>query len=327
VLRIHFSGTDLGRVRVASQPDVMWEMILSLHQLVRPHAFFAPWNRLARKALTKAEIGQDVHLLTTLAPNSSYFPDFLTPSGHITVLGSGIDKVMSTGRQRLRAEIGRLVDSRPYPPSWLDDIGAGRPRALRRLGNALHRYHATVMAPYASDAAERAGREAARFARRALDQGSEALLGSLGPSARWRPPKLEVDYPVTRHLSLDGRGLLLIPSHFCHDHPIALADPELPPVLIYPVARGPLWIPSTAELGPGGRGLDELIGSTRAAALRSLDTAHSTTALATRLCTSAATASRHAAALRRAGLVITERAGSCVLHTRTTLGTSLVHGR
>lgn len=326
MLRIHFSHADLGRLRLAAQPDVMWETVLSLHQLVRPDAFFAPWNRLARKALADAGMGRDVHLLATLAPISSYFPDFLTPPGHTTDLDSGIEEVVSTGRRRLRAEIGRLAVHQPCPPAWLDDIGAGRARALRRLAGALRRYHALALAPYAPEGSERARREATRHAQKTLEQGSEALLSSLGPGLHWRPPVLEVDYSVARSLELDGRGLLLIPSHFCHNHPIAFADPALPPVLIYPVARGPLWIPRAAISAPGGPALDELIGPTRAAVLRFLDTGHSTTALATRLCTSAATASRHAAALRRAGLVVTERTGSSVLHTRTALGTALVHG-
>ncbi|MET9427140.1 transcriptional regulator [Streptomyces sp. NPDC003036] len=326
MLRIHFSGADLGRLRLAAQPDVMWETVLSLHQLVLPDPFFAPWNRLARKALVDTGAGRDVHLLTTLAPISSYFPDFLTPPGHSTDFDGAVDEVLSTGRGRLRPEIDRLAGSHSRPPAWLDDIGAGRPRALRRLGSALRRYHATVLAPYAPEGAERAGREATRHAQRTLEQGGEALLSGLGPGLRWRPPVLEVVYPVDQTLELDGRGLLLVPSFFCHNHPIAFADPGLPPVLVYPVARSPLWIPRAANGEPNGQGLDDLIGSTRAAALRFLDTGHSTTTLAASLCTSIATASRHAAVLRRAGLVATERLGSSVVHTRTALGTALVHG-
>ncbi|WP_329117821.1 ArsR/SmtB family transcription factor [Streptomyces sp. NBC_01353] len=274
-------------------------------------------------------MGRDGHLLTALAPISSYFPDFLTPPGHITSLEGGVDAVLSTGKKRLRAEITRLAESSPGPQAWFDDIAVGRPRALRRLGGALRRYHDVALAPYAPAAAAVAGRDVNRHARRIAEQGSEGLLDGLGPQLRWRPPVLEVDYPVAQSLELDGRGLLLVPSFFCHNHPIALADPGLPPVLVLPVARGPLWIPQPGTAPPRGfeaAGLDELIGPTRAAALRFLDTGHSTTELAARLCTSVSTASRHAGALRRAGLVVTARIGASVLHTRTALGTGLVHG-
>ncbi|MGW1878997.1 ArsR/SmtB family transcription factor [Streptomyces sp. NPDC001975] len=291
-----------------------------------PDPFFGPWKRVACQALATARLEQDVRLLAAIVPISSYFPDFLTPPGHTTVVEAGIDVALSTSSRRLRTEIDQLAQSRSRPSARLDAIGTGSPPALRELGAALHRYHDTALAPYAPSALACAGRDTARRAELLLEQGSEAMLNSLGPGMRWRPPILEVSYPVNRDLHLAGRGLCLIPSFFCHNHPIGLADPELPPVLIYPVARAPLWIPRASADGPGGQGLEELIGPTRATALRFLDTGHTTTALATRLCVSASTASRHAAALRRAGLVGTERLGTSVLHTRTRLGTALVHG-
>ncbi|MET7488762.1 winged helix-turn-helix domain-containing protein [Streptomyces sp. NPDC005538] len=304
----------------------MWETVLSLHQLVSPDPFFGPWKRLACQALAAARLEQDVQLLTAIVPISSYFPDFLTPPGHATVVEAGIDMVLSTSKRRLRIEIDQLARRRSQPSAQLDAMRAGNPPALRGLGAALHRYHATALAPYGSSALACAGRDTVRRVELVLEQGSEAMLNSLRPGLRWRPPILEVSYPVDRDLHLAGRGLYLIPSFFCHNHPIAFADPELPPVLVYPVARSPLWIPRASADGPSEQRLDELIGPTRAAALRFLDTGHSTTALATRLCVSASTASRHAAALRRAGLVDTERLGSSVLHKRTPLGTALVHG-
>ncbi|MET9060286.1 winged helix-turn-helix domain-containing protein [Streptomyces antibioticus] len=327
MLRIHFSSADLGRLRLAAQPDVMWETVLSLHQLASPDPFFAPWRRTACRALADAGLGPDVRLLTAIAPISSYFPDFLTPPGHTTALEAGIDVVLSTARCRLRAEIDRLLEARSCLSGRLDGIGAGRPPALHRLGAALRRYHAVALAPYTPGPLAWARRDMARRAAVLLEQGSEAMLNGLCPGLRWRPPVLEVSYPVARNVRLAGRGLHLVPSFFCHNHPIGFADPELPPVLIYPVARTALWIPRTPSAErSAGQGLEELIGPTRAAALRFLDTGHSTTALAGRLCVSASTASRHAAALRRAGLVATERLGASVLHTRTRLGTELVHG-
>lgn len=326
MLSIRFSGADLGRLRLAAEPDVMWETALSLHQLVNPDPFFGPWSRLARRALAGAGLGRDAQLLTELVPPSSYFPDFLTPPGHTTCLETGIDAALSTGKERLRDEICRLAQgARVGAPGRFEGIAAGRPAALRHLGGALRRYHAVTLAPYAPAAAALARGDAARHARQVLQRGSEALLYELGPQLRWRPPVLEVDYPVYRRLDLAGRGLLLVPSFFCHNHPIALADPELTPVLVFPVVRGPLWIPRAAATS-GGAGLDALVGPTRAAALRLLDTGHSTSELAARLRTSVSAASRHAAALRRAGLVATERLGTSVRHTRTALGTGLVHG-
>lgn len=329
MLRICFTGQDLGRVRFAQQPDAMWETVLSLHQLVRPDPFFAAWCRRTRAALAAVGSGHEVRMLTALAPRASYFPDFLTPAGGAgaePVLHAGLDMVLSTGRDRLRADIARLVAGRSRPSAWLDEIASGRVRALRRLGTVLHRYYGVAVAPHAAASAACTHRDRQRRVRDVLQHGSESMLANLGPTCRWKSPVLEIDYPVERQLDLEGRGLTIIPSFFCHDHPITLALPELPPVLVYPVARKPLWIPEPAAGAADGPGLDELLGATRAAVLHCLGVSHSTTTLAARLRISTTAASRHTAALRAAGLVATERRGVSVRHSRTALGTALVHG-
>lgn len=329
MLRIHFTTEDLGRVRLAQRPDSLWETVLSLHQLARAATFFAPWSRRARVDLTTAGLVADVRMLATLAPLSSYFPDFLTPpvgAERSSEMDAGIDRVLSTSKYRLRTDTNRLAADLRRPPSWLDDIASGRPSALRRLGVGLRRYHAFAVAPHASASAAYVGHDWADRTRRALEHGAESVLATLGPAVRWRPPVLEADYPVEQELHLGGRGLTLVPTFFGIHRPVALADPELPPVLVSPVARGPLWVPQTTPGPPGGSALDELLGPSRATVLRCLDTGQSTTTLAVRSSISPSMASRHAAALRRAGLVATERLGGSVLHTRTSLGTALVHG-
>ncbi|MFF5983916.1 ArsR/SmtB family transcription factor [Streptomyces olindensis] len=330
MLRIHVTGEDLGRIRLARQPDALWETVLSLHQLIRPDPFFAPWYRRTRTALAAAGVGHEVRMLAALAPRTSYFPDFLTPAGGAGAepdFSAGLDLVLSTGKDRLRTDISRLAAGRPRPSGWFDDIAAGRLPALRRLGTMLRRYHDIAVTPHAAASAASVQSDVGQRVREVLEHGSESVLSGLGPTTRWNPPVLEIDYPVERHVHLDGRGLTIIPSFFCHDHPITLALPELPPVLVYPVARKPLWIPEPEAGSRHGAALDEVLGATRAAVLRCLDIGHSTTALAARLHISPTAASRHATALRAAGLVTTERRGASVRHSRTSLGTDLVHGR
>jgi len=327
MLRIHFAPADLGRVRLARYADAMWETVLSLHQLARPAFFFTAWARQARSRLAAAGTGADVRLLTSLVPPVGYFPDFLTPAttGPAHDLESGIDTVLSTGRRRLRADVTLLAAGLARPEPWLDDLARGHPPVLRELGAALRRYHQAVLAPHVPVNAADVGVDRRTRAQCLLDHGSEALLACLGPALRWNSPVLEAEYPVERDLFLGGRGLIVIPSLYAHRLPITFADPGLPPVLVYPVARRPLWLPDGAAR-PSEAALDELLGPTRAAALRCLDIPHSTSALAARLNASPSTASRHAAVLRRAGLAATERTGTSVLHTRTPLGTMLVHG-
>lgn len=152
------------------------------------------------------------------------------------------------------------------------------------------------------------------------DGGVEGLLRSYIPLLRWNPPFLETDYPVNQELVLGGRGLLLLPSYFCCRSPVTLVDPELRPVLVYPVARDV----HDRVLGPGDKSLATLIGRTRATILRSIGDGCTTTELSRRAGTSIASASQHAAVLREAGLISTQRHGSSVLHNLTSLGWDLL---
>jgi hypothetical protein len=127
---------------------------------------------------------------------------------------------------------------------------------------------------------------------------------------------------------LDGRGLLLIPSPFCWRRPVMLADPALPPVLVYPVEPEPYGILAGVKAGSPGasRPLIRLLGRTRATALEIIDGGCTTTELARRLGVSLASASEQATTLRQARLVHTRRHGSAVLHTLTPLGMALLDG-
>lgn len=77
---------------------------------------------------------------------------------------------------------------------------------------------------------------------------------------------------------------------------------------------------------PGGAPLGRLVGHTRSAVLKAIGQGGTTSELARRAGVSLASASQHAGVLRDAGLVVTLRRGSSVLHTLTPLGAALLHG-
>ncbi|MFI7103215.1 ArsR/SmtB family transcription factor [Streptomyces sp. NPDC050161] len=99
------------------------------------------------------------------------------------------------------------------------------------------------------------------------------------------------------------------------------------PVLVYPVLRNP---GSTRRPGPieraESRYLTELLGGTRSQILRLAADGPTTTELGCRAGVSVATASRHAAALRNAGLTTCRRHRSTVTHHLTSLGAALLNG-
>ncbi|MBP2361488.1 DNA-binding transcriptional ArsR family regulator [Streptomyces clavifer] len=242
-----------------------------------------------------------------------------------------MEALRDTPADRLHGDLALLAESRPAvvrarggggsPTALLDTLAEGRTEPLGRLIAALRGYHRAAVEPYwphiqASVEADRALR-----GRALLDGGADELLATLPSMIRWRAPVLEADYPVDRELHLDGRGLLLQPSFFCRGTPVVYRDPHLPPVLVYPVTHS--GAPAFAGPGPW---LGRLVGHTRSAVLQAIDKGCTTSELARRTGVSLASASQHACVLREAGLVLTLRHGSSVLHTLTPLGASLLRG-
>ncbi|QYC42390.1 Helix-turn-helix domain protein [Nonomuraea coxensis DSM 45129] len=325
-LRIHFTADDLTRVTLADQPDPLWEVVFTRFRLrdrLRPLAFRHWFAALHAEPARTARMRPGALLLDALAPAGPYFPDFLTPYEAGRGLGHGLEALRRTPRRRLAAELGRLARHRPLP-RWARPLAEGDARALDRLADALRDYHAAAVAPFQAsvDAAFAADRDSRAGV--VLGGGVEALLAGLGPPIRWTPPVLEVDYVVDQDLALGGRGLRLVPSYFCQRTPLSMADPGLPPVLIYPIPQRHRWRPAARRTG--GADLSALMGANRSAVLHALDRDVTTTQLARLLRVSPATASRHATVLREAGLIDTRRDGTAVLHTRTPLGTALLEG-
>ncbi|PZG20085.1 ArsR/SmtB family transcription factor [Nonomuraea aridisoli] len=324
-LRVHFTADDLARTTVAATVDPMWEILLSrfrLNDLDKAPAY-QPWmRRLRSDPVQRANMRTGARLLTTLAPMGPYFPDFLTPAAARNGLEAGLEAIRSTPRHQLRSELQRLAQHVSLP-GWVRSLADGEVAALTQLTDALRAYHQAAIAAHDDLIQPAVNVDRAKHVTRFLDIGVEGLLTSMCSTMRWRPPVLEVDYDIDQELHLGGQGLLLVPSFFCRRVPISLADPLLPPVLVYPI--NPSWEIYATEKS-SRRPLETLIGSTRAAVLRAVGTGLTTTQLSRRLKISPASASRHAAVLREAGLITTVRYGAAVVHSRTALGTSLHEG-
>ncbi|MCT9083740.1 ArsR/SmtB family transcription factor [Streptomyces fulvoviolaceus] len=319
-LRIHFTADDLARTTVAPGPDIMWELISSLHRLQAPRtaARYGPWLRHVRARLGTRNLRAALRPLTALVPRRGAFPDFLTPSAPGDFAAS-LELVRATPDRRLRHELADVFRGR-RPSHWVRLLATGDRNCRQDLQSALTVYYREVLRPYVPELGEAVLTERALRSRGLVDGGVESLLRTLSPSIRWTAPVLSSDYPCDRDLHLQGRGITLVPSFFCTGTPVTLIDPDLSPVLVYPVTA-----PSRPPAAPDG--LAALLGRTRALAIHVLSHPRSTTELALRLGVSAGTASRHAAALRDAGLVTSTRQGSTMLHVATDLGSRLARSR
>lgn len=115
---------------------------------------------------------------------------------------AGIEAVLATPRRRLRRGLAVL----PATPSWARPLADGDPQALAALGDTLRTYYRTAVAPYWPRLQALVDAKRAVRARTLLDHGTDGLLTSLRPAMRWKPPVLEVDYPIEHDIHLAGRA-------------------------------------------------------------------------------------------------------------------------
>jgi DNA-binding transcriptional ArsR family regulator len=323
VLRIHFSDRDFRYVQLAKSADPIWEAILGLHVLTtsstRLPACLHPWRRGAAARAQNDELRAACRLLGDLAPaDAAYFPDFLTPVESEEGMSVGLRTMRATSGVRLARELREAARHRPLP-SWTRRLASGDRELLNQVADAVLKFHSELIAP---DWSEVEATIAADRDRRmdAMEGGTVGLLTKL-ESFTWRDPVLTAPYPVDVDLRLRGRGIRLIPSFFCHTMPIAIADPNLPPVVVYPVSRQPA---ETRTSPSRTDALGALLGTGRARVLEALTVTYTTGSVAVRLGMSASTVSGHLKVLRGAGLIDSERAGTHVVHRLTSRGRHLL---
>jgi DNA-binding transcriptional ArsR family regulator len=322
MLHINFRADDLTRIRIISQPDPLWEILLSLHLLGKSdgEAVFGEWKHQVRSTLR-----WKLPMLSRLAPPYGYSADFLTPHAGICSLESGIDTVLSTPRRRLRTDLS-LLDQQRRLPGWAGSLANGDVETLRRLGGEVRDYHRVAIAPHHRAVADHVAADRAFRIRTIAEHGVERLLSTLHATIRWQAPVLEVEYPAERWIHLDGRGLVLAPAFFCRRYPITVRDPGLPPVLVYPIEHDADWLRPQDRTRT--RHLTALLGRSRAAVLEALTDHHEHTVgeIASRVGIALPTASEHTSILQEAGLLIRRRHGKHVAYSITALGMNLITG-
>lgn len=322
-MRIVLTADDLARVRISPAADPLWELMHSIHMAGSKSAevLFGRWRHRCRR-----QPADRLDLLTSLAPPQGYSPDFLTPAGGTADLEAGIESVLSTPRDMVRGNLGRLASERRSRPAWMSELARGHPSAMRDLGHLLRCYFDTALAPYWPYVRRQINEEMLRGRTAMATRGVEHLLPTVSPLMRWEAPTLILNSKhIERDIHLDGRGLVLQPSFFAYADVTILRVPDMPVVLAYPVEQ-PLGWCSVGDAGTTpARRLDSLIGRTRSRALDVLAGGECTTSgLASRLGVSIPSASQQARVLRDAGLVISDQRGKAVVHRASTLGLTLL---
>jgi len=320
VIRIRFSRQDLAHVRFVISP--MAEVVLSISALNcrQTPSPFLPLRETQYRNLS----GAPSRTLLWLVPAGWRPRVALAP-----VVGE---------RPRFDEELNAVLEFNPRPvQAFLNTLGSpalasrwtsvapDTAREERRLlSHLLTDYYSRCLADYWPGLRMRLEADIAFRNDLRAKHGITSVLPSLHSSIRWNQPNLEIASPgPDRHLTLNGLGLVLVPSVFVWPNPSLLIDGYGQPVLLYPL-KNALASPPWPKDVHDSDALGALLGATRAAVLSATANGENTTRIAQRLSISIASASQHLSVLRAAGLVNSVRQGRDVHHQLTSLGVEVL---
>jgi DNA-binding transcriptional ArsR family regulator len=317
VTRVQFSSDDLARTRFGKDPPPLTEAFLGLAELRRRPAASgrSPWLVHARRHFPATARP----LLDLIAPSPPW-PQFADAAAGD--LDEALELIRATPRSVLQQELETTWRGGGRPPAWLRALADGEPEAIEIVVLALRDFFLTCVAPYWPQITATFQADMAQRVPILTTRGLVGVLDTLHDDLTWRDNSLERAW-CAGEFSLDGLGLVLVPSSLWTGPPLFAFQPGMPGgnALVYSARSG--GVDTKTSHFPDLAGL---LGSTRAGVLRALRTPRSTSELAASVGTSAASASEHAAALRASGLVQTARRGRSVSHSLTPLGRSLLNG-
>lgn len=322
-MRIHFTVTDLARTRLAATPSPLAITALSVYRLRSGPATaqLDLWRRTVRAALGPGG-PTPFRQLAPLRPDHPV-PRFLRPATGRATLEEELEQLLRTPPRALAEDLAYVARHRPLP-RWARALADADRATVTRFAASVREYHEVAVAPYWRSLGLLLAADRAERVRQWEEGGVAALLESLDPRIRWRPPVLEMPAPggADYDYHLDGRGLVIAPGAFTSYHPCDPGDEQ--PTLYYRLPETPGGPGFADRLGGPYGGLAALLGHSRAAVLEVIAEGASTGRVARRTGLSSASASEHAGVLRRAGLVATARTGRTAHHTLTPLGARLL---
>ncbi len=328
MITIPLTTEDLTKVRIAPSP--LWETVQSFNVLLHHGrgTVHAPWAARVRRTLP----GTDLSALVAAMCVDRHCPDFLSPRPEsasasfdeeleqlrYTPSGVVIDQVHVI----IRVEKEMLRRLRPEQEKTLEVHLSDPERSLKRLVDALRRYHELAVAPYWSRIREHLEGDVIRRGQALALGGVETLLSGLNPDVGYKDCALELNKPYEGVVDTEGHGITLVPSVFSWPEALVLAHPHSRPALAYgPRGVANLW---SSPAAPDGSALEAALGAGRSSVLKGLLVPRTTTELARRLHLSPASVSAHLSRLKVAGLVEPHRNGRRVYYRLSFAGESLL---
>ena len=270
-------------------------------------------------------------VLRMLAMRPGNRPDFLTPAPPVSEDGVDIDTELDAVRATPGSLIAEELDSYLLHPRMRDMLASadGNERIKNRIADGLHQIHCAVFGPdwEAVKAALRAD-----INRRITELGYYGLdhtISGLHPRISYHDGLLSLDsYRNDPDIEGNGNGLVLVPAIVASKWVAIKVNARDPIVLVYPIgAVERTFRRSTRGSPPPQQRLRSVIGRSRVSILLVLfkQPRLSTSELAERCGIAISSASEHATALRKAGLIHSYRDRNRMLHALTPLGAQLAH--
>ncbi|MFI9645045.1 winged helix-turn-helix domain-containing protein [Streptomyces sp. NPDC052040] len=322
MLELRFDIKDMAHVRHGISPimHVIAGIASSEHHCVGGSLRRDRWWRGVRRNVPH----RAAPLLDLINAHSESVPDFFCADVDTTrrQLTDELDALLALPEPLVRRDLA-FYGSAPGLPRIVREMRDGGTRELRRITDAVWSFFRSCLAADWPDIQRRLQADVMHHLRVYAEAGQGAMLDGLHAHLFWQDDgtlRYAAPWPVPAH-ELGGRGLELQPNLFLQDGVALLLDPDRPAMIGYPVRRSP----GADTPGPRAHGLPTLISAARVRALHAVGLSScTTTELARRLGVTAPTASAHAAALRTAGVIITEREGRQVRHSLTALGHELL---
>ena len=346
VQQLVLTADDIATVRLERTPSSFFELVSSAHHLRSSlqDPIRSSWARQAIETLGSAAPS----VMAIVTSGIIQLSDFCDPPPGAAAMSfdDQLENLLSAPRSVWAEEVDCLA-SQGYLPRALVGLREAKAPDIKNLGEGLGRFYDAAIRPHYDGILASTYQAQQAHAQRLMTEGVDGLLASLHPSITWKRPILEIDLQngcghsqkclwqklrasygdLNPPMYLRGRGLRLRPSAFARhvtmtfpsdDLELECDDREF--VVTFPIDSGlsnSIFYVSTH--------LNELLGPTRAAALRAIG--HhplTTTELARVIHISVGSASEHAKVLRNSALVETSRDGKHAYHRATMLGTMLM---
>lgn len=318
VTRLVTGAGDLLRCRFATSP--LWETVNAVRAFVDPRCrpYVRPWWERVRDRPPPAA------LLAVHLPRG-YHPDFLCrpPQEGVPRIEDQLDAVRATPVERVAVELGRIdIGLSPYP-ELLRELRAAPEAARDRLAGDLEDAWRELVLPWWPRVRDLIEADIAYRSRELAGHGLGHVVEGLHERVRWDGEAIVIEPGYAGERTLDGDGLVLMPSAFVWPAVTAVLDRPWQPTLIYP-ARGIGALLGGPRAAPAP--LARLLGRTRALILADLAEPASTAVLAARHGLAASTVSAHLSALQGAGLLTRTRYRHEVHYRHTALGRAVTAG-